>query len=76
MESKKKSKSVYFLVTDTEIYRTDQILRQIDLWADAFRNGKVIQCPYANEALLDEFEAHLDETCLEVRRLVQQDLEF
>jgi hypothetical protein len=77
MESRNiKSKSVYYLITDTEIYRTDQILKQIDQWANAFQNGRVIQCPYADEASLDEFEAHLEETCLEVNRLVRQDLDF
>lgn len=76
MGSKRKTKTVYYLVTESEIYRTDELLKQIDQWVQAFLTGRLIQAPYADQNSLDEFEAHLQETLLETQKLVQYDLEF
>jgi hypothetical protein len=71
-----KLKTVYYLVTETEIYRTDKILEQINEWIHAFKSGKILRVPSITENELDEFEAHLEETLLESQKLVQQDDEF
>lgn len=76
MGSKNIRKTVYYLVTQNEIYRTDEILKQIDSWIDAFRNGKIIRAPYADQGSLDEFEAHLEQTLLETQILMHRDLGF
>ena len=72
MESKN-SRTVYYLITETEIYRSDQILRQIDDWQKAFRTGRLVQVPDADPEALDEFEAHLEQTYLEGRSLARAD---
>lgn len=69
-------KTVYYLVTETEIYCTDHILKQIDEWIHAFKSGKLIRVPSLNQDELDEFEAHLEETLLRIQKLVQQNYEF
>lgn len=76
MGSNKKPKTVYYLITHDEIYRTDQLLDQIDRWIYAFRHGKLIRAPYADQESLDEFEAHLEQTLLETQRLTQLDFDF
>lgn len=72
MESKK-SKSVYYLITETEIYRTDEILKQINQWHKAFKTGRLVQVPNADPEALDEFEIRLEQTYLECRRLARND---
>lgn len=76
MKPNQKSKSVYFIVTDTEIYRTDLILEQIDEWIRIFKTGKIIRTTHADEESLDEFEAHLEQTLKEVQTLTQNDIDF
>jgi hypothetical protein len=76
MGSKHKPKTVYYLVTETEVYRTDELLKQIDQWVQAFLTGRLIQAPCADQNSLDEFEAHLESTLLETQKLAQHDLEF
>lgn len=75
MESKK-NKTVYYLVTDTEIYRTDEILNQIDHWVAAFLTGRIIRALDADPTSLDEFEAHLEATLLETQKLAREELLF
>ena len=69
-------KTIYYLITEDKIYRTDEILKQIKEWIDAFLVGKLIKVPYAHKNALDEFEAHLESTLLECQKLAQHDLEF
>jgi hypothetical protein len=69
-------KPVYYLVTEKEVYRTDEMLQQIDEWIDAFLTGKWIRCPEAPPEALDEFEAHLLQTLQETQKLIRNDLEF
>ena len=71
-----KLNTVYYLVTETEIYRTDHILKQIDEWIHAFKSGKLIRVPSITQDELDEFEAHLEETLFKSQKLVQQNNEF
>lgn len=72
MESKNSS-TVYYLITENEIYRTDEILSQIDKWHQAFRTGRIVRLPNATREALDEFETHLEQTYLEGRRLSHQE---
>jgi hypothetical protein len=76
MESKNKSKLVYFLVTEDAIYRTDELLEQIDHWIHAFKTGSLIRAPNAMAEAIDEFEAHLESIYLETKKLVQRDIDF
>ena len=71
-----KQKTVYYLVTETEIYRTDEILKQVDEWVRAFLIGRLVQVPFADLDSLAEFEAHLENTLLETQKLTQEDLGF
>lgn len=73
MASNKKPKTVYFLITETEIYRTDYILKQIDEWITAFVSGRIVRAPYPDENSLDEFEAHLQKTADEIKKLIKND---
>jgi hypothetical protein len=73
---KDNSNTVYYLVTETEIYRTDRILQQIDEWIDAFKVGKIVLAPGGTQIELDEFEAHLEAACFEMKSMIRHDLEF
>ena len=76
MGFKNKSKLVYLLVTDDSIYRTDELLEQIDSWIHAFKTGKLIRVPNATPESIDEFETHLESIYLETERMARHDLEF
>ncbi len=73
---KKSKRPVYYLVTEKEVYRTDEILNQMDEWIQAFLTGRLIRCQGVSREALDEFEAHLTQTLQETEKLIRHDLEF
>lgn len=73
MEFRNKIKTVYYLITDQEVYRTDQILHQLDEWIKAFRSGQWIRTEGTDEESLDEYQAHLEQVVLETQRLTQEE---
>ena len=76
MGSKNKSKLVYLLATETGIYRSDEILEQMDFWIHALKTGRLIRVPNATPEAIDEFEAHLQSVFSATERMPQRDLEF
>jgi hypothetical protein len=71
-----KTKAVYFLVTDTAIYRSDAILDQINEWIAAFKTGQLIPVGLAAPESLDEYEAHLAEVLLERQKMKKEEIDI
>ena len=76
MESKYKTKTVYFITTDTAIYRSDEIFKQLDDWIQALKVGQLIRVETADSDSLDEYEAHLADLQLESQKLVREEVHF
>lgn len=73
MASNRKTKVVYFLITEKEVYRSDEVLNQIDEWIAALKIGKLVRVEPADLESLDEYEAHLTEAFLENKKLKQEE---
>lgn len=72
MNQKRKSKILFYLLTETALYRSDQMLKQIDEWIHALQTGELIETDTDDSEALDEFEAHLKQTYLKTRDLLKR----